>query len=206
MSKIALTPNASGSGTFTIASPNSDTDRTLTLPDEAGTVLTSGGALPAIDGSALTNLPRTGIPRYSLLKLDSDESGDGVITNGFTEITSNGGYGTPASAVTETGGNFSFLETGYYKITYCPTFQTTTSDTTLEIAKIEYSRDQGSNWSSGQESRTGIAGAGYASATAHFFFEVTNTTNDTIRVQQQSVGGVGAVVAGFTYIIVEKVA
>ena len=41
MSKIALTPNASGSGTFTIASPNSDTDRTLTLPDEAGTVLTS---------------------------------------------------------------------------------------------------------------------------------------------------------------------
>ena len=41
MSKIALTTNASGSGTFTIASPNSNTDRTLTLPDEAGTVLTS---------------------------------------------------------------------------------------------------------------------------------------------------------------------
>jgi len=41
MSKIALTPNASGSGTFTIAAPNSDTDRTLTLPDEAGTVLTT---------------------------------------------------------------------------------------------------------------------------------------------------------------------
>ena len=42
MSKIALTPNASGTGTFTIAAPNSNTDRTLTLPDEAGTVLTSG--------------------------------------------------------------------------------------------------------------------------------------------------------------------
>ena len=38
MSKIALTPNASGSGTFTIASPNSDTDRSLTLPDGAGTL------------------------------------------------------------------------------------------------------------------------------------------------------------------------
>jgi hypothetical protein len=46
MSKIALTPNASGSGTFTIASPNSDTDRTLTLPDEAGTVLTSASSVP----------------------------------------------------------------------------------------------------------------------------------------------------------------
>jgi len=38
MSKIALTPNASGSGVFTVASPNSSTDRTLTLPDETGTV------------------------------------------------------------------------------------------------------------------------------------------------------------------------
>ena len=38
MSKIALTPNASGTGVFTIASPNSNTDRTLTLPDEAGTL------------------------------------------------------------------------------------------------------------------------------------------------------------------------
>jgi hypothetical protein len=38
MSKIALTPNASGSGTFTIASPNSNTDRSLTLPDGAGTI------------------------------------------------------------------------------------------------------------------------------------------------------------------------
>jgi len=201
MSKISLKPNASGTGVFSLEAPNSNVDRTLTLPDEAGTVLTTTG-----DGSSLTNLPRTGLPRYSQLTLDSDESGDGVITNGFTEITSNGGYGTPASAVTETGGNFSFLETGYYKITYCPTFQTTTSDTTLQIAKIEYSRDQGSNFSSGQESRTGLAGAGYASATAHFFFEVTNTTNDTIRVRQGSVGGVGAVVAGLTYIIFEKVA
>lgn len=47
MSKIALTPNASGTGTFTIASPNSNTNRTLTLPDEAGTVLTDVSDLPA---------------------------------------------------------------------------------------------------------------------------------------------------------------
>jgi hypothetical protein len=41
MSKIALVGNASGTGTFSLASPNSSTDRTLDLPDEAGTVLTS---------------------------------------------------------------------------------------------------------------------------------------------------------------------
>jgi hypothetical protein len=42
MSKVALSGNASGTGTFTIASPNSNTDRTLTLPDNTGTVVTTG--------------------------------------------------------------------------------------------------------------------------------------------------------------------
>jgi hypothetical protein len=41
MSKIALTPNASGTGTFTIAAPNSNTNRTITLPDSDGTLLAS---------------------------------------------------------------------------------------------------------------------------------------------------------------------
>ena len=39
MSKIALTPNATGTGVFTIASPATNTDRTLTLPDEAGSIV-----------------------------------------------------------------------------------------------------------------------------------------------------------------------
>jgi hypothetical protein len=43
MSKIALTPNATGTGVFTISSPATNTNRTLTLPDEAGTVVTTGG-------------------------------------------------------------------------------------------------------------------------------------------------------------------
>ena len=65
MSKVAIQGNASGTGTFTIQSPATNTDRVLTLPDEAGTVLTSAstlsssnlsGALPAIDGSSLTGV------------------------------------------------------------------------------------------------------------------------------------------------------
>ena len=45
MSKVSLAGNASGTGIFTIASPNSNTDRTLTLPDNTGTLLTSGSAI-----------------------------------------------------------------------------------------------------------------------------------------------------------------
>jgi len=39
MSNIALTPNASGTATFTIASPATNTNRTLTLPDATTTVV-----------------------------------------------------------------------------------------------------------------------------------------------------------------------
>ena len=45
MSKISLEPNASGAGTFTLAAPNSNTNRTLTLPDEAGTILSDASTI-----------------------------------------------------------------------------------------------------------------------------------------------------------------
>ena len=41
MSKITLAPDVSGTGTFTIASPNSNNNRTLTLPDASGTIATN---------------------------------------------------------------------------------------------------------------------------------------------------------------------
>ena len=40
MSKVIIAGDASGTGTFTISAPNGNTDRVLSLPDEAGTVLT----------------------------------------------------------------------------------------------------------------------------------------------------------------------
>ena len=47
MTKIAISPNVSGTGTFTIAAPDSNTNRTLTLPDAAGEVLTDQSDLGA---------------------------------------------------------------------------------------------------------------------------------------------------------------
>jgi hypothetical protein len=49
MSKITISGNPSGTGTFTIASPSGNTDRTLTLPDATGTVVVSG-ATPELSG------------------------------------------------------------------------------------------------------------------------------------------------------------
>ncbi len=44
MSKIKIEGNASGTGTFTLSTPNSNTDRTFTLPDADGDLLTSGSS------------------------------------------------------------------------------------------------------------------------------------------------------------------
>mgnify|MGYP001338129603 CR=1 FL=1 len=54
MSKVQLAGNASGTGIFTIASPNSNTDRTLTLPDNTGTVVTTGST-GVVTGSMIAN-------------------------------------------------------------------------------------------------------------------------------------------------------
>jgi phage-related tail fiber protein len=48
MSKVTISGNVNGTGTFTIASPNGNTDRTLTLPDATGTIATvEAASLPA---------------------------------------------------------------------------------------------------------------------------------------------------------------
>ena len=44
MSKVTIAGDANGTGVFTIAAPNGNTNRTLVLPDEAGTMALQGGA------------------------------------------------------------------------------------------------------------------------------------------------------------------
>ena len=64
MSRIAFNGNALGTGTVTIASPNTNSDQTLTLPDATGTIVLSGGALgtpSSGNGSNLTNLNASNI-------------------------------------------------------------------------------------------------------------------------------------------------
>lgn len=53
MSKVSLAGNASGTGIFTIASPNSNTDRTLTLPNSSGTLLNNASTAGFPAGSVL---------------------------------------------------------------------------------------------------------------------------------------------------------
>ena len=74
MSKVVITGNASGTGDFTIAAPNSNTDRTLTLPDEAGTVLTSASSLAAANLSG--SVASSAMPAGSVLQVVSTTKTD----------------------------------------------------------------------------------------------------------------------------------
>ena len=62
MSRIAVTGNPLGTGTFTIASPNSNNDRTLNLPDAAGTIQVSGNPISGTTGTftGLVDISATG--------------------------------------------------------------------------------------------------------------------------------------------------
>ena len=119
MSSVSIQGNASGTGIFTIASPNSNTNRTLTLPDATGTIITTaggaaisgttgaftttvgvGGATPAASGAGIT-FPATASASSDANTLDDYEEGTwtpvlafGGSSTGITYDTSDRGVYT----------------------------------------------------------------------------------------------------------------
>jgi hypothetical protein len=82
MAKVKIQGHASGSGVLTITAPNTSTDRTITLPDATGTLLTADG-----DGSSLTGVGVDGISSSAdatAITIDSAENvGFGVTPTSF---------------------------------------------------------------------------------------------------------------------------
>ena len=96
MSKISLAPDASGTGIFTIASPNSNTNRTLTLPDATGTVVISG-TTPSLNG---ITFPATQVPSADANTLDDYEEGT------WTPVYTGSGGSIGSTAYTARAGTY----------------------------------------------------------------------------------------------------
>ena len=126
MSKIALSGNASGTGTFTFAAPGTNTDRTLTLPDASGTLartadipsvnpFTLGTAVASTSGTAIDftgipswakrvtiNLSTVSVSAGASLRFQLGDSG-GVETSGYVG-SSSAAYSSLITAVTFSSG------------------------------------------------------------------------------------------------------
>jgi hypothetical protein len=125
MSKIAIEGNASGTGTFTIASPNSNSSRTLSLPDGTGTFVVNGINSSIVSGTSVastsgTSIDFTGIPSWvkritvmfagvstngtSIVQIQLGTSG-GATTSGYVGVVDSIGSGgaSPASLTSGLG-------------------------------------------------------------------------------------------------------
>jgi len=67
MSNIVLQPNSSGTGSITIATPNTNTDRTLNIPDVAGNLVTTGDT-GTVTAGMVSGVNQTSLPAGSLLQ------------------------------------------------------------------------------------------------------------------------------------------
>ena len=103
MSSIKLSPNASGTGEFTISAPNSNTNRTLTLPDSTGTIATAestlsqfnaSGSAPVYAARAWVNFNGTGVVaiRASGNVTSITDNGTGDYTVNFTTALPDANY------------------------------------------------------------------------------------------------------------------
>ena len=114
MSIVKVQGNASGTGIFTVAAPNSNTDRTLTLPDSTGTIATAestlsqfnaSGSAPVYACRAWVNFNGTGTVaiRASGNVSSITDSGTGQYVVNFTTAMSDANYSVSLSGQRASG-------------------------------------------------------------------------------------------------------
>jgi hypothetical protein len=110
MSNIVIKGATTGTGVFTLESPATNTDRTLVLPDEAGTVLTTVSGLTA--GNLTGSVPASAMPSGSVLqvvqsiKTDSMAAAPGAL---WADVPGQGGVGAFSATITPSSASSKIL-------------------------------------------------------------------------------------------------
>lgn len=182
MSQVKITGNASGTGVLTIAAPNTNTDRTFSLPDETGTVLTTVSSVATKVPLFMTEISASDVQQvtantWTKVVFDTEE----VDTHGLYD-TSNGRF-TPQTA-------------GYYQINAQIQPATAYATQALSIYKNGVSEKMGSfnlNQDMGSAHLNAIV---YANGSSDYFELYWRTGTTQFINGSDSSGGVSQ---GFTY-------
>ena len=120
MSQVKVSGNASGTGVFEIAAPNSNTNRTLTLPDNTGTLVSTGSTF-AGTGPAFSAYPSANAT---------------ISATTYTKVILNTeDFDTASAFDSTTNYRFQPLVAGYYQINFVATMpQIATSNTNSFVA------------------------------------------------------------------------
>ena len=125
MSKISIKGADTGTGVFTLESPATNTDRTLVLPDEAGTVLTTATPGVPVNGPAFSAYQNsaTAISAWTkiLYQVEDYDTNDNFASSRFTptvagyyQISSTTSIVSPALCVSAIYKNGSEFKRGGY--------------------------------------------------------------------------------------------
>jgi len=180
MSKVAIKGNASGTGTFTVEAPNSNTDRTLTLPDEAGTVLTSG--------TDVANFPSgfaNGITEADQWRISAGLTRNSGQVVGANWERNDNNFQLIGTGMTESSGEFTFPSTGIYLIIGQAPILASTASNFLGFS-IELSTDSGSTYAAVADGYADGRGTNaYSQVNISTILDVTNAS--TFRVRMKAV-------------------
>ena len=126
MSSIAITGGATGTGVFSLLAPSTSTDRTLTLPDSTGTILSTASTAvvtPAMLTQPLTSGTAVASTSGTSIDFTSIPSWVKRITVMLNTVSTNGG----SALLIQIGSSGGIETTGYDSIA---TTTTTTNNTT----------------------------------------------------------------------------
>ena len=108
MAKVKIQGNASGTGVLTVTAPNTSTDRTITLPDSTGTLLSSEGAVTINDSGADVDFRVEGSGAANALFVQGSDGKVGIGTNSPTSVFEISGTGAQYAKVAN-GSNKAYM-------------------------------------------------------------------------------------------------
>ena len=143
------------------------------------------GALPAISGASLTNLPAGGITMADHWRITANFTGDATITSNWERHDKSpirtGNLGT---GLTESSGIFTFPSTGWYYV-YWQHALRLIGASAWNYMKLQLTNDNSSYTSYDYTSMYFVAHAGngwnWSSANQEVLIDITNTTNQKMR-------------------------